>query len=76
MRERNRAVQRVIPTPVTTGPVPDNGPDMLPISDDGILSILAIQNLREVFGTITTMIMSPSLLREHSLFHQTLMMIM
>jgi hypothetical protein len=35
MRERNRAVQRVIATPVNTGPVPDNGPDMLPISDNG-----------------------------------------
>ena len=26
MHERNRAVQRVKPTTVTTGPVPDNGP--------------------------------------------------
>ncbi len=35
MRERNHAVQWVIPTPVTPGQVPNNGPDMLPISDDG-----------------------------------------
>ena len=28
MRECNCAVQRVIPTPVMTGPVPDNGPDI------------------------------------------------
>jgi hypothetical protein len=35
MCERNRAVQRVITTPVNTGPVPDNDPNLLPISEDG-----------------------------------------
>ena len=35
MRERNRTVQRVITTPVTTGPVPDNDTNLLPISEDG-----------------------------------------
>ncbi len=35
MRECNRAVQWVITTPVTTGPVPDNDPNLLPISEDG-----------------------------------------
>ena len=35
MRERNRAVQRVITTPVTTGPVPVNNPNLLPVSEDG-----------------------------------------
>ncbi len=35
MHERNRAVQRVITTPVTTGPVPINDPNSLPISEDG-----------------------------------------
>ncbi len=79
MRERNRAVQWVIATPVNTGPVPDNGPDMLPISDNGSVdsSLYTRESESEgVYGTITTMIMSPSLLREHSLFHLTLMIIM
>ncbi len=31
----NRAVQQVITTPVTTGPVPVNDPNLLPISEDG-----------------------------------------
>jgi hypothetical protein len=35
MRERNCAVQRVITTPVTTGPIPVNDPNLLPISEDG-----------------------------------------
>jgi hypothetical protein len=35
MRECNRAVKRVIATPVTTGPVPKNNPNLLPISEDG-----------------------------------------
>ena len=35
MRECNQAIKWIISTPVNTGPVPDNGPDMLPISDDG-----------------------------------------
>jgi hypothetical protein len=35
MRERNRAVQWLITTPVTTGLVPVNDPNLLPISEDG-----------------------------------------
>ena len=35
MRDRNRVVQRVITTPVTTGAVPVNDSNLLPISEDG-----------------------------------------
>jgi hypothetical protein len=34
MRDRNRAVQQAVPTPVTTVKNADDDPDMLPISDD------------------------------------------
>jgi hypothetical protein len=34
MRDRNRAVQQAVPTPVTTVKHADDDPDMLPISDD------------------------------------------
>ncbi len=34
MRDRNRAVQWAVPTPVTTVNNADDNPDMLPISDD------------------------------------------
>ncbi len=73
MRDPNRAVQQAVPTPVTTVNNADDDLDMLPISDDDRVDsslYFKTQNLREVFGTINTMIMSLLLQREHSLFHQ------
>jgi hypothetical protein len=68
MCECNRAVQRVVTTPVTTGPVPVHDPNLLPVSEDGSVdSSLNTQDSESEggYGTITTMIMSPTLLREH-----------
>jgi hypothetical protein len=73
MRDCNRAVQQIVPPPVTTDKDAGNNPSMLPVSDDGSIDSSLYgqdQNLREVFGTINTMLMSLLLQREHSLFHQ------
>ncbi len=45
MRDRNRAVQQAVPTPVTTVNNADDDPDILPISDDdGVDSSLYSQD--------------------------------
>ncbi len=75
MRDCNRAVKKIIPTPVATDHLDnDNAPGVTQISDDSSVDSLLFvvtQNLREVFGTTPTTMMSHLPLREviKMLFH-------
>jgi hypothetical protein len=51
MRDRNRAVQQAVPTPLTRVNNTDDNPDMLPISDDdSVYSSLYSQDLESEGG--------------------------
>jgi hypothetical protein len=78
MRERNRAIKKVIPIPISTEKDDDAAPEVQQISDDSSVDSLLYShdsNLREVFGATTMLMMPLWLLREVTkmLFHQKTM---